>query len=146
MKLNAHLLFSLIMLFTLMPVVVISDPDTSADTRVNDVMLTTITPATNTLWAAEDPQSDADWQRLIDAATQVIDAARNISDGGSGPNDVSWASNPEWKKFSKDLENAATKVRQAAEERNLEALMNAANDQMYPPCEDCHNQFHPGLQ
>ena len=35
---------------------------------INDLMITVVTPATDTLWGIEDPQSDEEWQVYIDAA------------------------------------------------------------------------------
>ena len=54
---------------------------------VNDLMITVVTPATDTLWGIEDPQTDEDWQVFVDAANAVIDAGETIKVGGTGPND-----------------------------------------------------------
>ena len=61
---------------------------------VNDLMVTIVTPATNTLWGIEDPQGDEEWQVFIDAANAVIEAGRTIKVGGTGPNDAGWAADP----------------------------------------------------
>ena len=67
---------------------------------VNDVMVTIVTPATNTIWSIEDPQTDEEWQIFIEAAAQLIDAATQIRAGGSGPNDSSWAEDPAWQRYT----------------------------------------------
>ncbi len=112
---------------------------------VNDVMISIIAPATNTLWGIDDPQSDEDWQVFVDAADVVIETAAEIRAGGAGPNDRQWAESPEWQAFADRLIAAGTDARKAAEDKDVEAMY-AAGDILYPPCEECHIQFHPGLQ
>ena len=112
---------------------------------VNDLMVAVITPATNTLWGIEDPQSDEEWQVFIDAANTVIDAGRTIKVGGTGPNDNDWAANAEWQAFADRLIGAGVDARKAAGEKDLEAMW-TAGEVLYPPCEECHIQFHPGVR
>ena len=113
---------------------------------VNDVMVTIVTPATNTIWGIEDPQTDEEWQVFIDAAAQLIDAATRIKAGGAGANDATWAVDPEWQRYADLLIESGMEIQEAARERDLDTLMNVSNDKMYPPCEECHIMFHPGLQ
>jgi cytochrome c556 len=112
---------------------------------VNDVMVEQIAPATNTLWGIDDPQTDDDWQVFIDAANLVIETSKSIKLGGAGPNDDAWAQDPEWQAFADRLIEAGIDARAAAENKDVDAMY-AAGDILYPPCEECHLQFHPGLQ
>ena len=112
---------------------------------VNDLMISKITPATNTLWGIEDPQTDEEWQVFIAAADVVIEAANAIKQGGAGPNDAEWAQDPEWQAFADVIISAGTDARDAARNKDLDAMFNAG-DILYPPCEECHIQFHPGFQ
>ena len=111
---------------------------------VNNVMLNTITPASNTLWGVEDPSTDAEWQELADAALLIIEAVEQLRHGGSGPNDKAWAADSAYQTFLDTLGGAAVDAQNAAGEKDLDALLNA-NDVLYPPCEECHVQFHPGV-
>ena len=104
-----------------------------------------ITPASNALWSVEDPQSDADWQELADAADALVDASEKIRRGGSGPNDMEWAADPAWQSFLSTLAGAASDAQDAAVAKDLDSLLDA-NDVLYPPCEECHLQFHPGVR
>lgn len=113
---------------------------------VNDVMVKIVTPATNTIWGIEDPQADEEWQVLIDAAAQLIDAADKIKMGGKGPNDSSWAAEPEWQRYADVLIESGKEIQAAARARDLDTVINVSNDKMYPPCEECHLMFHPGMQ
>jgi len=112
---------------------------------VNDLMVTVVTPATNTLWGIEDPQTDADWQVFEDAAEVVINAGKTIKVGGTGPNDNQWAGDPDWQAFADRLIGAGNDARTAAQNKDLEAMY-TAGEVLYPPCEECHIQFHPGVQ
>jgi len=112
---------------------------------IKEVMESVITPATNTLWSAEDPQTDARWQELEDAAIATITAGTYSANGGSGANDDEWASKPEWQAFNAVMVQAAMDALKAIRERDIEALF-VANDVLYPPCEGCHIAFNPGVQ
>lgn len=139
-----------LVLFTLCACVACSQANDSAGfaeesaLTINALMTDVVTPASNTLWGVEDPQTDADWLQLIDAASQMIAAGVEIKRGGSGPNDAAWAGDPAWQAFADTLIGAAKGARSAAEKKDLDALFNA-NDLLYPPCEECHIQFHPGV-
>lgn len=113
---------------------------------VNDIMVNIVTPATNTIWGIEDPQTDEEWQVYIDAAAQLVDAATRIKSGGAGPNDSSWAKDPQWQRFADVLIESGLEIQQAAREAELDTLINVSNDKMYPPCEECHIMFRPGMQ
>lgn len=125
--------------------------DTSAATgtkqvlSVNEIMVSVITPATDYLWQMQDPQSDEDWKRLEDAAAVVIAAGSLVRQGGAGPEDAEWAADPAWQAFTDRMIDAAVDARTAARGRNLDALLEAGNV-LYPPCEECHREFHPGLR
>lgn len=112
---------------------------------IEDLMLTVITPATNTLWGIEDPQTDAEWQVFIDAADIVIDAGETIKAGGTGPNDSAWAGDSEWQALAERIIAAGLDARSAAVNKDLDAMV-AAGDLLYPPCEECHVRFHPDFQ
>jgi hypothetical protein len=113
---------------------------------VNDIMVTVVTPATNAIWGIEDPQSDEEWQVFIDAAVQLVDAATRIKAGGKGPNDSAWAEDPQWQRYADVLIESGQEIQAAARERDVDTLINVSNDKMYPPCEECHIMFHPGMQ
>ena len=112
---------------------------------INDLMVTVVTPATDALWGIEDPQTDEDWQIFVDAADIVIEAGETIKVGGTGPDDNDWASDPAWDAFADRLIGAGVDARNAAKNKDGEAMY-TAGEVLYPPCEECHIQFHPGMQ
>ena len=111
---------------------------------VNDLMVTAVAPATDTIWGIDDPQTEEDWQVYIDAADAVIDAGRTLRVGGTGASDAGWASDPAWQAFVDALVDAGQVARKAAVERDIEQMY-TAGEVIYPPCEECHLQFHPGV-
>ena len=111
---------------------------------IMELMVTVITPATNTLWGVEDPQSDADWKVLEDAAVITVAAGQQVRQGGAGPNDNGWAANAEWQVMANEMSDAADDQLAAIRSRNLDALFDA-NDAIYPPCENCHLKFNPAV-
>lgn len=117
-------------------------PQTSMKTQsVRDIMTTIIAPATDTLWGASNVQTDAQWQALEQAAQQVIEAGTAIADGAGSHDAV--AVNADWQAYADELIAAARSVLAAIQKRDEEALFNAGNDQLYPPCENCHAQYLP---
>lgn len=112
---------------------------------VYEVMISIMTPATDAIWGVEDPQSDEEWAIIENAANTVIVAATQIKRGGSGPDDASWTGEAAWQEFADMVINAGIAARDAARNKDLDAVFQAG-DVLYPPCEGCHLQFHPGFQ
>jgi cytochrome c556 len=127
----------------------LSDDDATSekasDTTIRDLMVTKVTPATDKLWGAEDPQTDAEWQELNDAADLVIEAFTQAKAGGGGPNDANWAGEENWQRHAEDVIAAAQLAKTAIAARNIDALWEAG-DPLYTPCESCHQEYHPGVR
>ncbi len=109
------------------------------------LMTAVITPATNTMWSIEEPKTAAEWQVFADAAEEVIRAGKAVRGGGTGPDDDAWASNADWQAWADTMIAAAESAKAAAEAGDVDAYINAT-DVMYPPCEECHIAYNPGLQ
>ena len=106
---------------------------------VNDLMVTVVAPATDTLWGIDDPQGDDEWQVYIDVAETVIEAGRTLKAGGTGPNDNDWATNDEWQAFADRLIEAGVIARTAAQDQDIDGMY-TAGEVIYPPCEECHRE------
>ena len=112
---------------------------------VRELMEKTITPTTNTIWGAYDPPaSEEEWQALEEAAITLLVAGQALALGGTGPMDRQWAENPAWRAFDQVMLGAANDALAAIRSRDHDALL-TASDVLYPPCEGCHMQFHPGV-
>jgi hypothetical protein len=104
---------------------------------VEQIMKAIIAPMTGTLWGAYEIQTPARWQELENAALTVVAAGSLLN--GTGPN----AANEDWQEYSQQMIVAARAALAAIAEQDEEALFNAGNDQLYPPCESCHQRYMP---
>jgi cytochrome c556 len=111
-------------------------------------MVWLIDHAAHQLWNAERetgaPKTEADWQSLIEHATQLASAGALIRIPGTGPTDRVFVQQPDWQKFAAAMSEAGLAALKAAEAKNLERLV-AANGQLVESCEGCHKQFKPAL-
>ncbi|NOX70321.1 MAG: hypothetical protein GXP15_14115 [Gammaproteobacteria bacterium] len=139
---NRSLCIATALIFTLP---VIGDSADAHKVTVKEVMEAVITPATNTLWGAEDPQTDEAWKELESAAIATVTAGTYVARGGSGESDREWSSEEEWQAFNTAMIEAAMDALTAIRARDIDALYDA-NDVLYPPCEGCHIAFNPGVQ
>ena len=111
---------------------------------IKELMETTITEASNTLWNAYDPPTAEQWAALEKAALALIEAAKINAVGGTGPMDNEWVKQPAWKPFNDTMLQASEAALAAIRAKNHEALL-SAGDVLYGPCEGCHAQFNPGV-
>lgn len=108
---------------------------------VKEVMNAIITPTTSTIWGAYQLQTDAEWQAVEHAALSVIGAANLLAVGGPADGERAMAAESDWQRFNQQMLEAARQVLAAVQARDEEALFNAGNDALYPPCESCHQQY-----
>lgn len=108
---------------------------------VKQVMNALITPATATIWGAYELKSDAEWLAVENAALVVIAAGNLMAAGGAGENETDIAQQADWQKHNEAMVAAARAVLAAVSEKDEAALSVAGNDQLYPPCESCHQQY-----
>ena len=107
-------------------------------------MISVLVPASDALWAADDPAANEAWQKLEAAAQVVIAVGASIKIGGSGPQDQHWAGQAEWQTFAGQMTTAAGQALQAIRNRDIDALY-VANDALYQSCEGCHLKFNPAV-
>ncbi len=122
----------------------VADTAPKSEITIMEEMVATITPATDTLWGADDPQTDDEWQVLDSAARTVIESFEKIRSGGGGPNDAAWASAAKFQAYIDEEIAAGEAARAAIAARDLDALF-VAGDELYPPCENCHIDFNPAV-
>lgn len=51
----------------------------------------------------------------------------------------------EWQAFAGTILEAGQLALTAAQSKDTDAIFTAGND-LYPPCEECHSRFNPGVQ
>lgn len=115
---------------------------------INAEMVRVVDHAAHQLWNAEKegmaPKSDADWENIVEHATQIAAAGALIRLEGTGPNDRTFVQQSDWQKFGADVSSAGLAALRAAEAKNQEALV-IANGQLVEACEGCHKRFKPAL-
>ena len=109
---------------------------------IMEVMIVTITPASDIIWGVEDPQTDEEWQVLDDAAVTLMEAFEGTRNGGGGPNDDSWASEAKFQAYIDQEMVALERARAAIATRDLDGLFDAGGE-LYTPCEECHIDYNP---
>lgn len=108
---------------------------------VKDIMNSMVTPMTNIIWGAQNLETDAQWKSVENAAMTIIAAGELMSTGGGGDFDAQWAATKDWQQHNKQMINAANNIIAAVRDRDSEALFDIGNNELYPPCENCHQQF-----
>ena len=123
-------------------------PPVQSPVSINAEMVRVVDHAAHQLWNAEKegmaPKTEADWENIVEHATQIAAAGALIRLEGTGPNDRTFVQQPDWQKFATGVSNAGLAALKATETKNQEALV-AANDQLVETCEGCHKRFKPAL-
>jgi hypothetical protein len=123
-------------------------PPVQSPVSINAEMVRIVDHAAHQLWNVEKegqaPKTDADWENLVEHATQISAAGALIRLEGTGPNDRTFVQQPEWQKFATAVSTAGLAALRAAETKDQTALV-AANGQLVEACEGCHKKFKPAL-
>jgi cytochrome c556 len=125
-----------------------SSPTVLSPVSINAEMVRIVDHAGHQLWNAEKPgmapKTDADWENIVEHATQIAAAGALIRLEGTGPNDRTFVQQPDWQTFAAAVSAAGLAALKAAETKSQEALV-AANSQLVDACEGCHKRFKPAL-
>ncbi len=108
---------------------------------VKEIMNSIITPTTAVIWGAYELESESEWQDVRNAAISVIGAGNLLAMGGSAQGELLLANDAEWQDFNSQMIEAARDVIAAVDEKDEEALFTIGNDNLYPPCESCHQRY-----
>ena len=122
-----------------MPAVSQEDPGLN----MREIMLSIVAPMTNKIWAASGVQTDSQWLELEQAAMTVLAAGTLISQGGPDGAYATQAKNEDWQRFTQEMMHAARSAITAIQNHDEDALFNAGNEELYPPCENCHQAYLP---
>ena len=113
-----------------------------------DLMRYVLNPAAETFWQAggevdegdkrntRTPENDAKWYAALQAAASVMETGNMLMVDGRARND------PQWAKWSSDLNIAGAKAIKAAQARNGDDTFAAGSD-MYDACFNCHAKYIP---
>ena len=118
-----------------------SSAQTGTQLTVKEIMNAIITPMTATIWGAYQLESDAQWQEIENAALTVIAAGNLLASSVSESQFSARAGEAAWQDYNTQMIAAARQVIAAVDKKDEEALSNAGNDALYPPCESCHRDY-----
>jgi hypothetical protein len=121
-------------------------PAITLPVSINAVMVALVDHASEPLWldAYEPPKTADRWLETEYNAYQMAMSGKLIQLAGTGPNDVDWVAQPQWKNFADAMSAAGMDALAAAKAKDAAAL-NAAGDRLVASCESCHKEFKPGL-
>ena len=133
--------YSLLVLILLLSFGRIAAAQIEPELTVQQIMSAIVTPTTSVIWGAYQLQTDSEWLAVENAALSVIAAGNLLSVGGAGDGEAGFAQEPQWQEYNAQMIAAARAVLVAVSNKDEEALFNAGNDALYPPCESCHQQY-----
>ena len=85
-------------------------PPVQSPVSINAEMVRVVDHAAHQLWNAEKegmaPKTDADWDNIVEHATQIAAAGALIRLEGTGPNDRTFVQQPDWQKFGAAVSTA----------------------------------------
>ena len=136
-----NIFISLAFIITLVPMSPFAQESSQPLLTVKEIMNGIITPTTTTIWGAYQLQSEAEWLEVQNAALAVIGAGNLLALGGAAAGEEATAQESDWIEFNNKMIAAAREVLAAVEVRDEEALSEAGNNSLYPPCESCHQRY-----
>lgn len=111
---------------------------------INEAMVDVVDHNSHILWNVGDPKkapkNDADWMNLEHASVTLAASGSFIAMGGSAPDDAKWAKEAQWAKLTQDMTDAALKIKNAVDSKNLEGVL-SGGDALVAACESCHMQY-----
>jgi hypothetical protein len=111
-------------------------------------MVSLVDHAGHGLWDVERegkaPKSREDWELVAEHAIQIAAAGTLITLPGTGPNDLTYTQQADWRKWSRAMSDAGQAAYQASQTEDMKALV-AANSQLVETCEGCHKQYKPSI-
>ena len=136
-----NIFIGLAFIITLVPMSPFAQESSQPLLTVKEIMNGIITPTTTTIWGAYQLQSEAEWLEVQNAALAVIGAGNLLALGGAAAGEEATAQESDWIEFNNNMIAAAREVLAAVEVRDEEALSEAGNNSLYPPCESCHQRY-----
>lgn len=90
------------------------------------------------------PKTEDDWREAEYHAYQMVASGKLIQLAGTGPSDVAWTANPDWKKRSDDLTAVGMEALKLAQAKDA-AGYRAVGDKLIDVCESCHTAYKPDI-
>jgi len=115
---------------------------------INAVMVGLVDHAAHSVWDAaapgKEPKDDKGWAEVQHHAIQLAAAGSVIAMPGTGKSDAAWVETPEWRRYSKDLEDTGVQAWKAAQNKDMKAIADSG-DKLVAICEGCHKLYKGDL-
>jgi hypothetical protein len=88
--------------------------------------------------------SDDQWLLAEQDAYNLIAATTLMTIPGTGSNDAAWVKDPDWRRWTSEMQVVAMEAKAAVEAKDQERLR-LVGDRLVELCQACHQKFKPGL-
>lgn len=114
---------------------------------MNEMMVALVDFSADGIWrpaASETPLTDYEWLLAEQDALNLVAGTTLMSVPGTGPSDAGWVNDPDWRRWTTQMQATALQALAAIKAKDQERLK-AAGDALVTQCQTCHQKFKPGV-
>jgi hypothetical protein len=114
---------------------------------ITAVMVALVDFAADGIWrpaASETPLTDEQWLLAEQDAVNLIASTTLMTMPGTGTNDAVWIEEPEWRRWTEEMQTVAIQAKGAVEAKDQKRL-GLVGDRLVELCQACHQKYKPGL-
>jgi hypothetical protein len=114
---------------------------------INAVMVALVDFAADGIWrpaASEIGLSDQQWLLAEQDAYNLIASTTLITTAGTGEKDAEWVKDPDWRRWSQEMQVVALEAKGAIDAKDQERLR-LVGDRLVELCQACHQKYKPAL-
>jgi hypothetical protein len=114
---------------------------------INAVMVALVDFAADGIWrpvASPYGLSDDQWLLAEQDAYNLIASTTLMTTAGTGENDAAWVKDPDWRRWTQEMQSVSLEAKAAVDARDVERLK-LVGDRLVEICQACHQKFKPGL-
>jgi cytochrome c5 len=114
---------------------------------INAVMVAMVDFAADGIWrpaASETPLTDKQWLLAEQDAVNLVASTTLITTAGTGVNDAEWVTEPDWRRWAKEMQATALEAKAAVDQKD-QARLQLVGDRLVEICQTCHQKYKPGL-
>jgi hypothetical protein len=114
---------------------------------INAVMVAMVDFAADGIWrpvASPYGLSADQWLLAEQDAYNLIASTTLITTAGTGEMDAEWVKDPDWRRWSREMQTVAIEAKGAIEAKDTERLK-LVGDRLVEICQACHQKFKPAL-
>jgi hypothetical protein len=127
--------------------VFVENPPPTLPMSINEMMVGMVDNSSDYLFAVGNgdlPKDDADWAEVENRAYETVIAAKAMQLVGTGPNDMEWASQPEWQQLADELSAIGMEAHKLAAAKEVDGWTELG-DRLVQNCMACHEKYKPDI-